>query len=218
MIRNSLLMAFLGLLSACQSTEILQKPIAFDETRRSLTLKYLEEQYGLIQDEPLIEPKMIVVHWTSLGDLESAFKVYQDEVQPRFRNDDPHLPDELNVSAHYLVDQDGSIYQLLPDSIMALHVTGLNYCAIGIKNVGNDQDRPLTDAQLQANVFLVETLSQKYTIEYLIGNSEYPRFQDHALWKNFSGQPVEQKYDPGEAFMTKLRVEVQKLGLSGPPK
>ena len=63
--RILLFMAFLGLLYACQSKEILQKPIVFDETRRSLTLKYLEEHYGLLQDEPLIEPKMIVIHWTS---------------------------------------------------------------------------------------------------------------------------------------------------------
>ena len=216
--RILLFMAFLGLLYACQSKEILQKPIVFDETRRSLTLKYLEEHYGLLQDEPLIEPKMIVIHWTSLGDLESAFKVFQEPVQPRFRNDDPYLPDELNVSAHYLVDQDGTIYQMLPDSIMALHVTGLNYCAIGIKNIGNDQDRPLTEGQLQANVFLVETLTEKYPIEYLIGNSEYPRFQNHPLWKNFSNQPVEKKNDPGEDFMNKLRVELEKLNLSGPPE
>ena len=212
-----LLLVFFGLINACQSIEILQKHLTFDETRRNLTLQYLANEYGLEQQEPLIDPQMIVIHWTSLGDLESAFKVFQDPIKPRFRNDDPHLPDELNVSTHYLVDQDGTIYQLMPDSIMALHVIGLNYCAIGIKNVGNNQDKPLTEAQVEANAFLVETLHQKYPIKYLIANSEYPLFQDHLLWKNYTDRPVEQREDPGVGFMIRLRQSVEKLKLKGPP-
>lgn len=216
--RISLVLTLAGLLSACQpSLEILQKPISFNDTRHQLTLDYLEKEYGLIQDEPLIDPQMIIIHWTSLGDLESAFKVFQNPVKPRFRNDDPLLPEELNVSAHYLVDQDGTIYQMLPDSMMALHVTGLNYCAIGIKNVGNNLDKPLTGAQLQANIQLVELLCKKYSVRYLIGNYEYPRFQGHPLWKNFTGQPVEQKEDPGADFMERMREALEKLKLSGAP-
>lgn len=212
-----LVSAFFGLISACQSLEILQKPLVFDETRRSLTLEYLDREYGLKQEEPLINPQMIVIHWTSLGDLESAFQVYKDPLKPRFRNDDPLLPQELNVSAHYLVDQNGSIYQLMPDSIMALHVIGLNYCAIGIKNVGNEFDTPLTEAQVEANALLVEYLCKKYPIGYLIANSEYPLFKDHELWKNFTNQPIEQRKDPGAGFMIRLRHAVEKLQLAGPP-
>jgi N-acetyl-anhydromuramyl-L-alanine amidase AmpD len=210
-------LAFFGLFTACQSFQILQKPIVFDEVRKSYSLQYLRDQYGLVQQEPLIEPQLIVVHWTSLADLESAFKVYDQPLRPRFRNDDEALPDQLSSSAHYLIDRDGTVYNLMSDSLMALHVVGLNYCSIGIKNVGN-MEQPLTPAQLTANTELVKHLCQKYpSIEYLIANAEYPTFQGHPLWKNFQDLPVEQRNDPGEDFMNKLRDNLSKLPLKGAP-
>src|SRR5580693_7225904 len=44
---------------------------------------------------------------------------------------------ELNVSAHFLVDRDGTIYRLMPETWMARHCIGLNRVAIGIENVGD---------------------------------------------------------------------------------
>ena len=38
--------------------------------------------------------------------------------------------------AHYVIDRDGTIYQLVPRSIMCRHTVGLNYTAIGIEHVG----------------------------------------------------------------------------------
>ncbi len=216
MLRFFLSLTFFGLFSACQSYEILQKPILYDQTRVDLSLEYLAQQHQLVREQPVINPVMIVIHWTTLGDLESAYRVFYEPVKPQFRNDDPFLPQELNVSSHYLVDRDGSIYQLMPDSLLANHVVGLNYCSIGIKNVGN-HDQPLTEMQLEANSFLVKSLAKKYHIEYLIGNYEYPLFSSHSLWKNYNGQPVEHKQDPGEEFMNKLRDELRKLDLKGAP-
>jgi len=210
-------LAFFGLLTACQSFQILKKPIVFDDIREEYTLQYLRNQYGLIQQDPLIQPQMIVVHWTTLNDLESAFQVLKNPLRPRFRNDDDALPNQLNGSAHYLIDRDGTVYNLMSDSLMALHVVGLNYCSIGIKNVGN-QNQPLTSAQLSANTQLIELLCKKYPeIEYLIANSEYPQFQNHPLWKNFQKLPIEERQDPGEEFMKDLRDNLSKLPLKGPP-
>ncbi|MDZ7681457.1 MAG: peptidoglycan recognition family protein [Fodinibius sp.] len=122
----------------------------------------------------------------------------------------------LNVSAHYMIKRDGTIYQLLPDTLFARHVIGLNHTAIGIENVGS-KEQPLTDAQLRANSFLINRLKQRHDISYLIGHYEYPLFEGHPLWKERDESYRTDKIDPGKAFMDRLRENVRGLQLKGPP-
>jgi N-acetylmuramoyl-L-alanine amidase len=103
----------------------------------------------------------------------------------------------LNVSSHYLVDRDGTIYQLLPDTTFARHVIGLNYCAIGIENVGSN-DYPLTPAQLLANEKLIRYLAKKYPIQYLIGHYEHTLFKNTSLWRETNPYYHSDKSDPGK--------------------
>ena len=117
------------------------------------------------------------------------------------------MPGQLNVSAHYLVDRDGTIYKLMPDHWMARHVIGLNHYAIGIENVGGLHSKPhLTAAQAQADADLIIFLKNKYpSIHYLIGHMEYLKFRRTSLWleKDIHYQTI--KSDPGEAFMRRVR-------------
>ena len=123
---------------------------------------------------------MIVLHWTAIPTLEQSFQAfYKPELSKR---PDISNASSLNVSSHFLVDQDGTIYRLMPETTMARHVIGLNHTAIGIENVGGTTDVPLTQKQIDANVRLVKYLSNKYPIEYLIGHYEYTDFVDHELW------------------------------------
>ena len=39
----------------------------------------------------------------------------------------------LNVGAQFLVGRDGAIWQLMPETALARHAIGLNWCAIGIE-------------------------------------------------------------------------------------
>ncbi len=123
----------------------------------------------------------------------------------------------LNVSSHYLVDRDGTIYQLLPETTLARHVIGLNHSAIGIENVGNGTDLPLTDAQVAANVAIVRYLDSKYEIDYLIGHHEYIKFEGHPLWLEKDSGYRTEKTDPGDDYMNRVREIVSDLGLEGPP-
>ena len=123
----------------------------------------------------------------------------------------------LNVSAHFLVDRDGTIHQLLPDTTFARHVIGLNHCAIGIENVGNGTDLPLTDAQFESNVALIRMLHEKHDIEYLVGHHEYTQFIDHPLWKESDSGYLTDKEDPGDEFMTRLRSTLADLNIKAPP-
>src|SRR5699024_12213797 len=111
--------------------------------------------------QPTISPQMIVVHWTVVPSFEETFKVFNP---PTLRNTRPDInrAGALNVSAHYLVGREGRVAQLLPDTVMARHVIGLNYTAIGIENVGGPE-HPLTGDQLQANARLIR--SEEHTSE-----------------------------------------------------
>ncbi len=213
------LLGLLGFMGACanaQSLAIVDNPIVFDDERRQLTLEYMREHYGLTPAEPTITPTMVVVHWTAYPTFQQSFDAFDPPTLLSNRADIRHAS-ALNVSAHYLVDRDGTVYGLMPDTLMARHVIGLNHCAIGIENVGDGQNHPLTEAQFTANVLLIEQLAKKYPIDYVIGHHEYPRFIGHPRWKEKDPTYLTEKDDPGEAFMTRLRSRLSDLSLKEVP-
>ncbi|QYA25471.1 N-acetylmuramoyl-L-alanine amidase [Gramella sp. MT6] len=195
----------LGLsLSSCKSSKIIDRPIDFEQDRIDLSLEYMNERYGLNKETPAIDPKMVVLHWTAIPTLESSFNAFKRSILPQSREAISGAS-QLNVSSHFLVDRDGTIYRLMPETIMARHVIGLNHVAIGVENVGGTKETPLTDAQLQANIWLVNYLSDKYDIEYVIGHYEYTNFEDHELWLEKDAGYRTEKTDPGKEFMKKVR-------------
>ena len=213
----SLIVILLISLAGCKSIKVVSKPLPFDETRKELTLEYLKERHGIIQDDPTITPRMIVVHHTVIPTADKTYAAFEPSTLPNARAGIKGAS-SLNVSSQYMVDRDGTIYHLLPDTIMARHTIGLNHCAIGIENVGGTKDLPLTDAQLKANVKLVKELSKRHDIQYLIGHHEYQLFRGHELWKETDPNYLTTKSDPGDAFMNALRIQVKDLKLSGPPE
>jgi len=203
---------------SCGTTKtIIDKPIIFNEEREILTLEYLLKRYGLEKDTPEIIPKMIVLHWTVIPTLEKSFAAFNNPSLPNWRPDIKDVSG-LNVSSQFMVDQDGTIYRLMPETTMARHVIGLNHCAIGVENVGGDKDQPLTKAQLKSNIWLVRYLADKYPIEYLIGHYEYTLFENHPLWLEKDDGYRTKKTDPGTAFMKKVRKNVIDLKFKELPK
>ena len=204
------------LLSACGQIKIIQKPIIFDKQRAELSLAYLKDRYGLEQESPNIVPKMVVVHYTVIPTWEKTFDAFNPVELPGSRVGIKSAGN-LNVSSHFVVDRDGTIYRLLPDTVFARHVIGLNHCAIGIENVADGNELPLTKAQLKANKQIVKYLSQHHEIEYLIGHHEYKSFEGHELWLEKDEGYRTEKTDPGDEFMRKLRTSLKKLKLKGVP-
>jgi N-acetyl-anhydromuramyl-L-alanine amidase AmpD len=105
---------------------------------------------------------------------------------------------------------------LLPETTFARHTIGLNYCAIGVENVGGP-DNPLTEKQILANAALVKYLCSKFKIEYLIGHSEYLKFKSSSIWKELDKSYITQKGDPGDGFMKKVRAQLTELDLRDAP-
>lgn len=225
-VRPSLL-AIVMVMAACSGSqndsidsaglEIVQTPIQFDERREQLSLQYMQQRYDMSQDRATIDPQMVVVHWTAIPTFDETFAVFDPVELPQARNAIGSAG-ALNVSSHYLVDRDGTIHQLLPDTTFARHVIGLNHCAIGIENVGNGTDLPLTNAQFESNVALIRMLHDKHDIEYLVGHHEYTQFIDHPLWKETDPGYLTDKEDPGDEFMTRLRTTLADLSMKAPPE
>ena len=194
---------------------IIDKPITWNAEREQLSLQYLKDRHGLEQNTASIKPQMVVVHWTAIDNIEITFDVF----------DPPTLggradltgASNLNVSSQFLIDRDGTIFRLLPDTTFARHTIGLNYLAIGVENVGSD-DMPLTKKQLQANEALIRYLKRKYPIEYVIGHHEYQNFQGTKLWKEADPNYRTVKTDPGDKFMNQLRKNLADLNLKPVPK
>ena len=193
-----------------------QMPIVWDEDRLALTAEHLEHHLGLpvtgdLDASTRMDPKVVVLHWTAGPTARSAFWTFY---KPRRQRRDPHH--QLNLSVHFVVDRDGTIYQLMPTDRIAAHVVGLNHVAIGIENVGDRRRWPLTPAQITANIALVRFLAQKHELTHLIGHYEFKRFHGHPLWRGPSGSHIG-RADPGEDFMAAVRGAVQDLGLAGAP-
>ena len=122
------------------------------------------------------------------------------------------------MSSQYIVDRDGKIYSIMPDNWMARHVIGLNYNSIGVENIGGtDGIDDLTDEQVEANVWLVRYLKEKYpAITILEGHLEYETMADTQYWLEVDPDYRTTKEDPGMRFMGLVRDGVADLDLLKP--
>lgn len=214
--KTSLIVWALALGACSTQKEIVDIPIIFDEQRVELTKEYLLNRYELKQDTPEITPKMVVLHWTAIPSLKKSFEAFNRSTLPNWRPDLVNVSG-LNVSSHFLVDQDGTIYRLMPETTMARHTIGLNHCAIGIENVGGTEGLPLTKKQLRSNIYLVNYLASKYDIDYVIGHQEYTLFEGHPLWLEVDDGYRTEKTDPGMDFVEKVRNATKKFNFKPVP-
>ncbi len=192
--------------------EIIQTPIEFSNHRVELTKSYIKAHYGIDKDDILITPKIILIHHTAIDSFEDSLSRFMPEVLPSLRSDISSAG-AVNVSTHFMVERDGTIHQLMPLDFMGRHVIGLNYSSIGIENVGgaNGADN-LTPKQLDANVFLVKFLKQRFkSIEYMVAHYEYRCFEDHKLWLERDDGYRTKKDDPHPNFMGKLSQKIDFL-------
>ena len=197
------------------SIQIIQLPINYSKERIKLSIEYLKIRHGITQTSPTITPTIIVLHYTDGGTIKSIHNYFN----PATIEDSRPLNKKvsaLNVGSQFLIDRDGKIYQLMPDNYLARHAIGINYCAIGVENIGGDNN-PLTQAQVIANAKLVRHLSKKYKIEYLVGHSEYTVFKNTPIWKETDPKYITYKSDPGKKFMEGVRALTKDLGLKAKP-
>ncbi len=196
---------------------IVDKPISFTAERKRLTIEYRQIHQDPKSDDIAIEPKMIVLHYTNGGSATNTWRYFNHTVLESGRRK-LRGAGAVNVSAHFLVDRDGTIYRLMPETWMARHCIGLNHISIGVENVGDGDKFPLTPAQVEADAALVRHLVGKYDITHLIAHSESRAMEGHPYFLERDPTYRNRKSDPGAEFMRKVRAKVADLGLEGAPE
>ena len=136
-------------------------------------------------------PDMIVLHYTGMQTGQAALD----------RLCDP----EAKVSAHYLVEEDGRVFRLVPEERRAWHA-GVSYwkgerdcnaASIGVEIVNPGHEfgyRPFPEAQVQAVIDLLDDIRQRWDVPDLriVGHSDIA---------------PDRKQDPGEMFPWKRLAE-----------
>jgi beta-N-acetylhexosaminidase len=148
---------------------IVQRPIPFGAARKAETAAYSRIHYGRAYATWRLTPKVIVEHYTGGGTFSSAWNTFAAD------RPDQELGQLPGTCAHFVVDTDGTIYQLVPTTIRCRHTVGLNYVAIGIEHVGTSDAQILSDRrQLAASLRLTRWLMGRYGIALrnVIGHSE----------------------------------------------
>ncbi|MGZ4310367.1 MAG: peptidoglycan recognition protein family protein [Gaiellaceae bacterium] len=153
---------------AVPAPHIVQRPIPFPPARKAETAAYARRHYGLATWR-LSHPHVIVEHYTASTTFSSAWNTFASDAP------DPELHELPGTCAHFVVDTDGTIYQLVPLGIVCRHTVGLNWTAIGIEHVGTSDAEILGDPrQLAASLRLTLWLAARFQIRLanVIGHNE----------------------------------------------
>ncbi len=131
---------------------------------------YVGRHYGSFMAPTwrLKNPQVIVIHYTD-ADFASAYATFAADVP------DVELHELPGTCAHFLIDQAGTIHQLVPLDTMCRHTVGLNWTAIGIEHVGFSDAQVLGNPrELSASLRLVRWLQCRYHIhtQNVIGHNE----------------------------------------------
>lgn len=171
---------------------IVWKPIPFGAERRAQTEAYSIRHYGL-HTWRLVHPRVIVEHYTANDSFSATWNTFASDAP------DPELGGPPGDCAHFVIDRDGTIYQLVPLTTMCRHTVGLNWTAIGIELVGTSDASILDNPrQLDASLRLTLWLTARFHISLpnVIGHAESLtspyhrervaswRCQTHADWQH----------------------------------
>ncbi len=129
-----------------------------------------------------VSPSILLLHYTGMENMEAA----------KERLCDPNS----KVSAHYLIDEDGHIFDLVPEDKRAWHagvsywdaITDINSHSIGIELVNRGHELGYHDfsyEQMQSLLKLSRKILARYDITHILGHSDVA---------------PERKQDPGELF------------------
>jgi N-acetylmuramoyl-L-alanine amidase len=154
---------------------IVWSPIPFGRDRIRQMRRYSTRHYGDGKAK-LADPHVIVEHYTATSSYGSAWNTFAANVP------DVEYGERPGVCAHFIVDRDGTIHQLVALKWRCRHTVGLNQTAIGIEHVGvSDGEVMGRPAQLAASLALTRWLQARYGIRTrdVIGHAESLRSPYH---------------------------------------
>jgi beta-N-acetylhexosaminidase len=155
-----------GLPTRVTRPSIVWRRIPFGERRRSEMGAYSRRHYGEWTWE-LRRPKVIVEHYTDGTTFSGAWATFAANTL--------HLGELPGVCAHFVIDTDGTIYQLVNLHVRCRHAIGMNWTAIGIEHVGTSDRQILSNRRMmRASLGLTVWLMGRFGIQArnVIGHAE----------------------------------------------
>lgn len=189
--------------------EVVWKKIPFGAARKRQMAAYSLRHYGE-RTWRLDAPQVVVQHFTTGTSLDPAWN--------HFAANGVHLGERPGVCSHFLIDTDGTVYQLVNLGIRCRHAIGMNWTAIGIEHVGTSARGILENRRMmRASLRLTAWLMLRYGIHVgdVIGHAEilespYHReaYEDwrcstHADWNHRQMR----------VYRTRLRETARRLGV-----
>jgi N-acetylmuramoyl-L-alanine amidase len=147
---------------------IVSRPIPYGPVRRREMAAYSARHYAQ-RTWRLRNPHVIVEHYTANDSFGATWDSFAADAP------DGELHELPGVCAHFVIDSDGTIYQLAPVSVRCRHTVGLNWTAIGIEHVGTSDAAVLdSPAVLRASLRLTRWLRCRFSIRVrdVIGHAE----------------------------------------------
>ena len=149
---------------------IVWDPIPFGATRKAQMVAYARRHYGSFMKPTwrLVHPHVIVIHYTEAS-YTSTFNTFANDVP------DSELHELPATCAHFVIDTNGTIHQLVSLQTMCRHTVGLNWTAIGVEQVGYSDAQILDNhRQITASLKLVHWLACRFhiTTGNVIGHNE----------------------------------------------
>jgi beta-N-acetylhexosaminidase len=169
---------------------------------------YAKRHYGLATWR-LTHPRVLVEHFTATESFSGTWNAFASD------HADPELHELPGDCAHFVIDKDGTIYQLVALNVMCRHTVGLNYTAIGVEAVGTSDAEILRNPrQLNASLRLAAWIMKTEGIALgdVIGHNEsltspYHR-EKYAAWR------CQTHGDWSQADMDVFRAKLAKLATS----
>ena len=162
--------------------------ISYGDDRKAEMAHYSRRHYG-DREWRLRDPKVIVLHFTATDSYPAVWSTFDSNA--------PSLGERPGVCSQYVIEQDGTINELVPPTIRCRHTIGLNHVAIGIEMVqatgrGShwaDQQILARRHQIGAALRLVRWLQARFGIPTgeVIGHAmanDDPYFKDLEGWLN----------------------------------
>lgn len=143
-------------------------PIPFGHRRVAQMRGYAMRHYGL-GTARLRRPRVIVEHYTAGRSYASAWSTFAAN------RPDVEFHETPGVCAHFLIDGEGRIHQLVRLRRMCRHTVGLNWTAIGIEHVGTSDASVMAVPRVRrASLRLTRWLMGRYGIarRNVIGHGE----------------------------------------------
>jgi hypothetical protein len=155
-----------------------------------------------VYNEPLSEVMTtIVVHHSALPLRDGPLEIQKKHME---------IKKFADIGYHYLIDENGKIYEGRNLHVRGAHTGGYNTGAIGIVLLGNFEETEPSDEQIQNLILLSNCLRKEYKITHIAGHRDFQPEETVCPGKNLEEMII--------GIAKELKIEFGIEGYVGPPE